>query len=95
MTPSRISPIALRTVEIQLIDDYPTTGMTKDDFTVTIVPTSLELSYLFVNNEGVREFNVVAVNTDTKTLTIKYGGAYSGTYDLVIKSTTNGNIDTW
>jgi hypothetical protein len=69
--------------------------MNKDDFTVTIVPIELELSYLDVNNEGVREFNVVAVNTDTKTLTIKYGGAYSGTYDLVIKSATNGNIDTW
>ena len=38
--------------------------------------------------------NVVAVDTTEKTLTVKYGGAYSGTYDMVIKSTINGNIDT-
>ena len=68
--------------------------MTKDDFTVTIVPVELELSWLNVNNDGIREFNVVAVDTVAKTITIKYGGAYSGTYDLVIKSTLNGNIDT-
>lgn len=68
--------------------------MTKDDFTVTIVPESLELTYLFVNNEGVRELNVVAVDTDAKTITVKYGGAYSGTYDVVVKSIANGNLDT-
>ena len=68
--------------------------MTKDDFTVTLVPEELELTYLFVNNDGVRELNVVAVDTVDKTITVKYGGAYSGTYDVVIKSTANGNIDT-
>ena len=68
--------------------------MTKDDLKVTLVPESLELSHLNINNEGIRELNVVAVDTVAKTLTIKYGGAYSGTYDLVIKSTANGNVDT-
>jgi hypothetical protein len=61
---------------------------------VTIVPESLELTYLDVNNEGIRKLNVVAVDTVAKTITVKYGGAYSGTYDLVIKSIKNGNIDT-
>ena len=63
-----------------------------DDFSVTIVPEELEKSWLFINNEGVREFNVVAVDTTNKIITIKYGGAYSGTYDIVVKSQTNGNI---
>lgn len=68
--------------------------MSKEDFSVTIVPVSLELTYLTINNEGVRPFNVIAVDETAKTITVKYGGAYSGTYDLVIKSVTNGNIDT-
>lgn len=68
--------------------------MTTDDFTVKIVPESLEITHLTINNEGVRALNVVAVDTVAKTLTLKYGGAYSGTYDLVIKSQANGNVDT-
>lgn len=68
--------------------------MTIEDFTVTLVPEELELSYLFVNNDGVRELNVVAVDTVALTITVKYGGAYSGLYDVVVKSITNGNVDT-
>ena len=94
ISPERISPISLETVVIQLYADYPTALMTKEDLKVTLVPESLELSHLNINNEGIRELNVVAVDTVAKTLTVKYGGAYSGTYDLVIKSTANGNIDT-
>jgi hypothetical protein len=68
--------------------------MTKEDLTVTIVPESLELSYLSVNNDGIRELNVVAVDTVAKTVTVKYGGAYSGTYDILVESVANGNVDT-
>ena len=68
--------------------------MTKDDFTVMIIPVKLEKSKLTINNGGVRSLNVIAVDTSAKTITVKYGGAYSGTYDLLIKSKTNGNIDT-
>ena len=68
--------------------------MTKEDFTVIITPESLELSHLNRNNDGVRELNVVGVDPVAKTITVKYGGAYSGTYDVIIKSTANGNLDT-
>jgi hypothetical protein len=68
--------------------------MTKEDFTVTITPTELELSHLNINNQGIRELNVVAVDPTAKTITVKYGGAYSGTYDVIIKSLANGNLDT-
>ena len=68
--------------------------MTTDDFTVKIVPESLELSHLFRNNDGIRELNVVAVDSVAKTITVKYGGAYSGTYDIIIKSEANGYLYT-
>lgn len=37
--------------------------------------------------------NVVAVDDSAKTITIKYGGAYSGTYDLSVFSQTYGKLD--
>ena len=54
ITPTEISPIALTTITIELISTYPTSGMTKDDFTVTMIPDSLELSHLNINNDGIR-----------------------------------------
>ena len=92
LTPSRISPIAFRTIEIQLDPDYPAAGMTTDDFEVSLHPAELELTRLDVLREGVRQLNVVGVDPIQKTITVKYGGAYSGTYDLRIKSKTQGNI---
>ena len=68
--------------------------MTKEDFSVILVPAALEMSYLTINNDGIRPLNVIAVDTTAKTITVKYGGAYSGTYGLLIKSKTNGNLDT-
>ena len=94
LDPPKISPIALRTLVINLDPNYPAAGMTKEDFSVTLVPVELELTYLTINNEGVRPLNVIAVDDVAKTITVKYGGAYSGTYDLLIKSVTNGNVDT-
>jgi hypothetical protein len=94
LNPPILAPIAFTTFTVQLNADYPVAGMTKDDFSVTLVPVELEITYLEVNNEGIRYLNVVAVDTSAKTITVKYGGAFSGTYDLVIKSTANGNIDT-
>jgi hypothetical protein len=94
ITPAEISPISFQTIEIQLAATYPAAGMTKEDFTVIITPESLELSHLNRNNDGVRELNVVGVDPVAKTITVKYGGAYSGTYDVIIKSTANGNLDT-
>lgn len=67
--------------------------MTVEDFEVTLVPVSLELTYLTVNNEGIRPLRVIAVNETTSSIYVKYGGAYSGTYDLVITSKLNGNVD--
>ena len=92
--PSFVSPIAFRTIDIQLTDTYPVETMSKDDFYVMIVPYELEKTQLIINNEGRRELNVVAVDQTAKTITVKYGGAYSGTYDVIIKSEINGYLYT-
>ena len=68
--------------------------MTREDFTVKIVPVELELSHLFRNNDGIRELNVVDFDSIAKTITVKYGGAYSGIYDIIIKSEANGYLYT-
>lgn len=54
----------------------------------------MEETKLEINNEGVRALNIIAVDTTAKTITVKYGGAYSGTYEVRIKSLTNGYIET-
>ena len=41
-----------------------------------------------------RFLNVVAVDPIARTITVKYGGAYSGIYDVIIKSTSNGYLYT-
>ena len=68
--------------------------MTKEDFTVWLVPDELEITHLIVNNDGKKQLNVVAVDATDKTITVKYGGAFSGTYNLLIKSEANGNLNT-
>jgi len=94
LNPPEVSPIALRTIDIELDSTYPETGMTKEDFKVILVPVTLELTHLTINNEGIRPLNVIAVDTTLKKITVKYGGAYSGLYDLVVTSAINGNVDT-
>ena len=54
LEPARISPIAFRTIVITIDPKYPEAGMTKDDFMVTLVPISLEITHLEVNNNGIR-----------------------------------------
>jgi len=94
LDPPEVSPIALRTIDIELDSTYPEAGMTKEDFKVILVPVTLELTHLTINNEGIRPLNVIAVDTTLKKITVKYGGAYSGLYDLVVTSALNGNVDT-
>ena len=94
ISPPEVSPIAFRTIEIQLASSYPALTMTKEDFTVWIVPDELEITHLIVNNDGKKQLNVVAIDATAKTITVKYGGAFSGTYNLLIKSEANGNLNT-
>jgi hypothetical protein len=46
------------------------------------------------NPEYYRQCNVVAVYDSTKTLTIKFGGAWSGLYSVDIRHASFGLVDT-
>jgi len=91
ITPVRVSPIVVQTLEIQLSADYPELEMTTDTFSVKLVQRELgNVSNLLVIKDE-RPLRVVSRDAINKTLTVKYGGAYSGTYDLVV-SNSAGNI---
>jgi hypothetical protein len=95
---STLSPIGLQTVELCLNADYPKAGMCDlvdgdPPFNVSIKPVELELTQLTVN-EAPRKLNVVKCDEATGCLEVKYGGAYSGTYEWEIVSAAHGNIDT-
>ena len=84
----------MQLVELHLDPLYPEAGLDTDIFTVRIVPKELETTYLEINNEGKRDFNVVEVDAANKIIKFKYGGAYSGEYELIVTSKLHGNIDT-
>ena len=85
---TRLSPIGLQTVELCMDSDQatagiqPMAGMCDNDppFTVAINPIELELSQLNIA-EGPRSLNVVSCDDATGCIEVKYGGAYSGTYE--------------
>lgn len=53
-------------------------------FTGTLSVSDLSVKIIDTNRTRANDkpINVVAVDDSAKTITIKYGGAYSGTYDL-------------
>ena len=93
VSPPTVSPIEFRTIDIVLDASFPSV-LTVEDFTVTLKPVELEPTLFTILNGGVRQLNVVSVDDATKTITVKYGGAYSGTYDIEVISDTQGTIDT-
>lgn len=92
ITPASASPILLETLVIQFNNAYPSASMDADTFTVNLIPRDADLTR--PNGEDKRGLNVVEVSSADKTITVKYGGAYSGIYDLEVHSLANGNIDT-
>jgi hypothetical protein len=83
ITPSSASPILTETLTLQLGDSYVTTNMAKEDFSVVLIPR---------DDSKVRPLNVVDINSDDGTLDVKYGGAYSGVYDIQVSHTTEGSF---
>ena len=83
ITPSSASPILTETLTLQLGDSYDTTNMAKEDFSVVLIPR---------DDSKVRPLNVVDINSDDGTLDVKYGGAYSGVYDIQVSHKTEGSF---
>ena len=73
---------------------YPTDTMANDTFSVSLVPRDPDLTR--PNGDAERPLNVVKIDATNgaPSITVKYGGAYSGVYDLEVHSDINGNIVT-
>jgi len=87
ITPAIASPILYKTLELQLGAGYDTTDFETDTFTVAIIPHLVEDTIDRCQDTkltGRRALNVVATDATAKTLTVKYGGAYSGEYKLCV-----------
>ena len=85
ITPSSASPILVQTLQLQLSSSY-TGDIDTDEFTVTLVPRDAD--------SRSRSLKVVARSSADNTIDVKYGGAYSGIYDLEVSSASEGNFMT-
>ena len=94
VTPAVASPILTTTITLMLNPTYPAETMATDTFSVALVPRDPDLTR--PNGEAARPLNVVAYD-DTNgapSITVKYGGAYSGVYDWTVSSAANGDLVT-
>lgn len=65
--------------------------MELDTFTVGLQPRRPD-DFTRPNGETTRWLNVVDIDASAKTVTVKYGGAYTGAYRIIIESSRNGLI---
>ena len=96
LEPSSVSPVLKQKIKFTLESDFPF-ELKKEDFTVnaTLIELSPQVNSNFPQNENtrIRRLNVVEVNDAEKTLTVMYGGAYSGTYSVAIRHKNYGLVD--
>jgi len=86
MTPSSSSPVLKRKIEITLDAAFPHT-MNKDHFTVNATSTNADTP------DYVRYMNVISVDDATKKMTVMFGGAISGKFQMSIRHKDYGLID--
>jgi hypothetical protein len=83
--PDTASPVLKTPINITLEDDFPYT-LAKDEFSVNATNIT--------NPDYYRQMNVIAVYDELKTMTVMFGGAWSGDYKIDIRHKTFGLIDT-
>jgi hypothetical protein len=83
--PDTASPVLKTAINITLESDFPYT-LAKEDFSVNATNIT--------NPEYYRQMNVIAVYDELKTLTVMFGGAWTGDYTIDIRHKTFGLIDT-
>jgi len=84
--PDSVSPVLKTKVLITLAPDFPLTLDDRKDFSVNATSTS--------KPEYKRYLNVLSVDDETKTLECMFGGAESGTFQMNIRHSEYGLIDT-
>lgn len=97
MTPPTASPIAFTSFVLEFNSGEPFNNLETggilgiEDFSVKLVLTRLDnVNELYVITDE-RPLRVVEVDSTARTITVKYGGAYSGLYDIVVAN-KYGNI---
>lgn len=86
MTPSSASPVLKTKIDIVIGSTFPHTLGIKD-FTVNATSTDA------ATPNYVRYLNVIAVDDAAKKLTVMFGGAHSGKFQMSIRHKTYGLID--
>jgi hypothetical protein len=85
ISPTSASPVLKTELVITLDSAFPETVNT-EDYSVWITDQD--------DSSNIKYINVVDADDSDKTLTLMFGGAWSGTYDLSIEHSTKGLIDT-
>lgn len=79
ISPSTASPV-LKTFVTITLDSENTFDLVREDLTVTVVPNDP-----VANPNGVtKDLYVAEVDNDARTITAKFGGAWSGVYDIIV-----------
>jgi hypothetical protein len=93
MSPTSASPVLKTELVISLAASYPET-LVQEDFSAEIFYLGCPADMICRDNTDYeRELYVMAVDDAAKTITLKFPGAYSGTYQLQISSVQHGRID--
>jgi IPT/TIG domain len=65
------------------------------NFPYTLVKSDLKVSLISIKDSSyVRPLNVIDINDSTKEFKVRYGGAFSGLYNVSVASIQYGNFDT-
>ena len=87
LDPPTVSPIAVKLIKITFNAAYDSASIDSDSFEVAMVPKNPDLTR--PNGSLARPLRVVAKDSATNSITVKYGGAYSGEYSITIKNSVS------
>lgn len=97
MSPISVSPVLKTEIMLYLESSFPYT-LQEDDFSInaTLKELSPQVSPYYKQGQHteIRKLSVIAVNDAAKTITVIFGGAYSGTYSIAVRHKDFGLIDT-
>ncbi|CDW80878.1 ipt tig domain containing protein [Stylonychia lemnae] len=85
LTPEYVSPVLKQLILIQ-VDPSFNGVLDMNELTVTLVNVD-------ASNAFSKQINVVGVNNTAKTITVKYGGIYSGIYNVNVFTDAYGMLD--
>lgn len=91
LAPNSVSPVLKNKIKIQIDTNFPYT-LSKDEFSVNA--TQLSNNTVHIAHSLTKQLNVVEVDDAAKTITVLFGGAYSGKYQIKIRHLVFGLLNT-